>query len=113
MTEKPWSFFGTRNSTFDWWSLIHLGFYAFLASSLEALTRWCHHLFSGEGAGAWYYHLFWFVPLTIGWEVVEHFAERRWPEKWGGKVEHWSNRWIGDQISNSFGLVFGVWVVWQ
>lgn len=121
---KPWSLFGTRNSTFDWWSIIHFGFYAFIASSLEALTRWCHalmgeqagwimELLKTEPKGEWYYHLFWFLPLTIGWEVFEHFAERRWPEKWAGKLEHWSNKWIGDQISNTAGLVFGIWVVWQ
>jgi len=73
---------------------------------LEALAKWYEQ-------DQWWFHLCWFVPLSIGWEVAEIFLERRFPDKWRGKIEHWSNKWIGDQISNGLGSLLGIWIVGQ
>jgi|WetSurSiteA1Bulk_404760.scaffolds.fasta_scaffold38904_3 hypothetical protein len=96
-----WSLVGRKESTFDLWSLIHFGLYAFVASSIEAafnLPLWAH--------------LIWYVVVTFCWEGFEHWASRKWPEKWSGKIEHWSNAWIGDPISNGLGTLFGLFVVY-
>ena len=49
--------------------------------------------------------------MTIAWELFEVFGEKKWPEMWRGKEEHWSNRWIGDPISNGLGTLFGILIV--
>lgn len=101
-----WKLISTKNSTFDWWSIVHFGFYSFAGSALEAGLR-----LNERGYG--WVHLAWFIPLSLGWEVSEMWAERRWPEKWSNKLEHWSNRWIGDQVANTLGALLGVWLVGQ
>ena len=101
-----WKLVGTKESTFDWWSVAHFGFFVFLASSLEALTHWFRN-------GSWWWHLCWFVPVAIGWEVFERFAEKKWPAAWSNKVEHWSNAWIGDMLSDGAGFALGIWMVSQ
>ena len=89
-------------SPFDFWSLIHFGFYAFLSSTIASIFK----------EPKWYVHLiYWFV-LTFGWETAEHFLSRSYPASWGYRIESFQNSWIGDPISNLAGVIFGVFVVY-
>lgn len=81
----------------DLWALIHLFFFAFVASSIHA--RWRPHVAI---------HLLWWAPLSFGWELAEHFLQRAYPAIWGGVVEHWANAWIADPLANLIGVVVGV-----
>lgn len=105
MGKQGYTFIGTRDSTLDWWSLVHFAFFLFVASSVEAIFRlW---------PGRWWVHLIWWATLSVAWEGFEAWAERKWPEKWRGKVEHWSNRWIADPVCNGFGTILGIFVVYR
>ena len=95
-----WNIIGLRKSTFDFWSIVHFGFYSFIFSIIEAI--W---------SPAWFVHLSIYIGMTIAWELFEVFGEKKWPEMWRGKEEHWSNRWIGDPISNGLGTLFGILIV--
>ena len=96
MAKDRWTFFGIENSLLDLWSLIHAGFYGFVSSSIQAAWH-----------PALWVHIVWVLSLTLAWEIFEGFAEKKWPTMWKRK-EHWSNRWIGDPISNSLGAAFGI-----
>lgn len=84
----------------DLWSIIHFCFFAFLGSSIAAWKEpplWIHLLYG--------------VVLSYAWETVEYFLQRRYTEAWSGRIEHWSNAWIGDPLVNLLGVVFGWFVV--
>lgn len=86
--------------TFALWSIIHFGFWAFVTSTMAACAEpplWVHLLYTLVGGYAW--------------EVIEYFAQRRWPEKWSGRIETPLNSWVGDPISNLLGATFGWFVV--
>jgi hypothetical protein len=87
-------------SIFDWWSFIHFGFWAFIASSIAA----------GWEPKLWVHWTYVFI-LGYVWEVFEYWASRKWPDKWSGKIESWLNSWVGDPISNLSGATFGWFVV--
>jgi hypothetical protein len=84
----------------DLWSVIHFGFFAFLASSVAAAWEprlWVHAVYG--------------LLTSYGWETFEYFGQRKWPEVWSGRIESWSNSWVGDPIVNMLGVLFGWFVV--
>ena len=85
---------------FDFWSIIHFGFWAFIGSSIAAVAE----------PPLWIHIVYVFVAGTI-WEMFEYYGERKWPEKWSNRIESWSNHWVGDYISNISGVTFGWFVV--
>lgn len=85
---------------FDLWSIIHWGFFAFLASSIAAWKEpplWVHLLYS--------------LALSYAWETVEYFLQRKYPDAWSNRIEPWTNSWLGDPLSNLLGAAFGWFVV--
>lgn len=85
---------------FDLWSLIHLGFWAFISSTVGAIWEpplWVHLLYTLIG--------------SYVWEGVEFPLQRKFPAKWGCRLESWQNSFIGDPISNLLGAAFGWFVV--
>lgn len=85
---------------FDLWSVIHFCFWAFVSSSVAA--TWEPPL---------WVHLVYTLIIGYAWEVFEHFAQRRWPEKWSNRIEPWSNSWVADPLLNLLGASFGWFVV--
>jgi hypothetical protein len=84
----------------DLWSIIHFGFWAFIASAVAAAWEPCLAV-----------HLIYTLVLGFVWEIFEYFAQRKWPEKWSHKIEPWVNSWIADPIANLLGASFGWFVV--
>lgn len=83
----------------DLWALIHLFFFAFLASTIHARFQ-----------PGWHIHALYWFPITYGWEVAEHFLQRAYPDVWGDIIEHWANAWVMDPICNAIGVIVGVLV---
>jgi len=85
---------------FDWWVIPHIAFFIVLGSTVEAIwrltkDRWWVHLIYGLGVG-------------YGWEVLEHFLQRAYPDLWSNHIEHWANAWIVDPVTDLLGLAIGV-----
>jgi hypothetical protein len=91
-----------RGPIFDWWMLPHFCFYVFVASTVESLA-----------APAWWVHATYWAASTVAWEVVEHFLERKYPEKWSHTFEHWANKAFVDPATNGIGVLVGVLGVMQ
>ena len=83
----------------DLWSIIHFGFWAFVSSTIEAIGR-----------PIWWIHLIYGLIGSYAWEIFEIYGEKKWPAKWGYKIEHPINRWIIDPLTNMLGIFFGVLV---
>jgi hypothetical protein len=85
---------------FDFWSIVHWGMFAFIASSIAA--KW-------EPKLRW--HLLIGLVIGYGWEVAEWFLSRHYPAAWSYRLESVLNSFVGDIISDLAGVVFGWFVV--
>ena len=85
---------------FDFWSAIHFGFWAFVASTVGAIKEPPLKI-----------HFIYTIIGSLAWEVAEYFASRHWPATWGYHLETLTNSFIGDPISNLAGATFGWFVV--
>lgn len=86
------------SSILDWWILPHVALFLVIGSNLAA--KWPKI--------SWKWHLVWMLALAFGWEIVEHFLQRAYPETWSGVVEHWMNAWVVDPVTDLFGGIVGV-----
>lgn len=60
----------TGESFIDYWTLAHLSFWIFIASSMWAAKI------------SWKITLLSCISIALSWELFERFAEKRWPEIW-------------------------------
>ena len=82
----------------DWWAIPHIAFFIFIGSTISAFRpKW-----------AWWKHLLWFLPLAFGWEFAEHFLQRAYPDAWSNVIEHWSNAWVLDPLTDLVGAAVGI-----
>lgn len=88
----------TGRTLFDVWTIAHLAFWVFVASTMAAFKM---PMFK---AGC-------IVVAVAGlWELFERFAEAHWPKIWA-HPESWYNALISDiGIAGLLGLVIGYWI---
>ena len=81
----------------DWWFIPHAAFFIALASTIEAIWKPSNKI-----------HFTYYVSLSLGWELAEHFLQRTFTEQWSGVIEHWANAWLVDPLANGVGVLIGV-----
>lgn len=85
----------------DLWTIVHFATWIFIGSTIEALWP-C----------PWWVHLSYGIAASAVWEAIEYPLQRKYPAKWSNRIEsHW-NAFLIDPVSNLFGLLVGVLVVY-
>lgn len=87
-----WLIGHTGYSFFDYWTLAHASFWFVTGSTLAALKL--NRVIS----------FFSCLGVAVGWEVFEHFAEKKWPDIWLSP-ESWWNSWCCDLLTTLMVLV--------
>lgn len=82
----------------DWWIIPHIAGFIVIASSIRALWKL-----------PWWAHLLIWLGVSLGWEIGEHFLQRKFVETWV-VIEHPLNAWLVDPVSNLAGYLVG-WAV--
>jgi hypothetical protein len=82
---------------FDVWTLAHLGFWIFVASTAWGLGMRLRWAFPAAMLGA------------FGWEVLERYLEAAKPEMFQNP-EVWYNSWLSDPLTTVV-AVLGWWVM--